>query len=151
VHEYSRRPFAEEAVADSYPVDLNLSGLHASSVEADVRSRTRYRLGMAERADANNAHAISRLADSGEQAIRNLVALPLRMLAGTSAIFEALFRTAADTVREVDPLDERVMDLERRVDSLEDQTTRRDSSRSTSATRKTAATAAAAQPERSGP
>jgi hypothetical protein len=113
-------------------------------------SRTRYRLDMAGKAKADNGHAISRLADSG--AIRNLVALPLRMLAGTLGIFEAVLRTAADTLREVDPLDERIVGLEMRVDSLEEQTTgRRESARSTGAAKKRTPTAgAAAESERSG-
>ena len=107
---------------------------------------------MAQEAQANSSHAIARLADSGEDAMRNLVALPLRMLAGTLGIFEAVLRTAADTLRETDPLDERVVGLERRVDSLEEQTTgRRESARSTGAARKRMSTAgAAAEPERSG-
>jgi len=92
---------------------------------------------VAENAEEDNAHAISRLADSGEEAIRNLVAFPLRMLAGTLGVFEAVLRTAADTLREVDPRAERIVELERRVDSLEEQTTGlRESARSTSATRK---------------
>ena len=94
---------------------------------------------MPKKAEADNAHAISRLADSGEETIRNLVALPLRMLAGTLGIFEAVLRTAADTLREVDPLDERVVELERRMDSLEEQTnSHRESAPSTSAARKRA-------------
>ena len=107
---------------------------------------------MAKNAKADNAHAISRLADSGEETIRHLVALPLRMLAGTLGIFEAVLRTAADTLREMDPFDERVVELERRVDSLEEQTKgRRESARSTGAARKRTPTAgAAAEPERSG-
>jgi hypothetical protein len=107
---------------------------------------------MAKNAKADNAHAISRLADSGEETIRNLVALPLRMLAGTLGIFEEVLRTAADTLREMDPLDERVVELEMRVDSLEKQTTgRRESARSTGAARKRTPTAGAApEPERSG-
>ena len=79
---------------------------------------TRYRLGMAQQADASSGHAIARLADSGEEAMRNLVALPLRMFAGALGIFEELFRTAADAVSDGDS---RVVDLERRVDSLEEQ------------------------------
>jgi hypothetical protein len=109
---------------------------------------------MAENAKAENAHGISRLADSGEETIRNLVALPLRMVAGTLGIVEAVLRTAADTIREMDPLDERVVELERRVDSLEEQTDlgRPESARSTGAARKRTPTAgAAAEPERSGP
>ena len=113
-------------------------------------SGTRYRLDMARKAD--NGHAISRLADSGEETIRHLVALPLRMLAGTLGIFEAVLRTAADTLREMDPLDERIVGLEMRVDSLEKQTTgRRESARSTGAARKRTPTAGAtAEPKRSG-
>jgi hypothetical protein len=105
---------------------------------------------MVENAEAANAHATSRLADS--KAIRNLVALPLRILAGTLGIFEAVLNRAADTLRDMDPRDERIVELERRVDSLEQQTTgRRVSARSTSAARKRTPTAgAAAEPERSG-
>jgi hypothetical protein len=107
---------------------------------------------MAEKAEAADAPATSRLADSGEKAIRNLVALPLRILAGTLGIFEAVLSRAADTLREMDPRDERIMELERRVESLEEQTTgRRVSARSTSAASKRTPTAgAAAEPERSG-
>lgn len=104
---------------------------------------------MARKAKADNGHAISRLADSGEETIRHLVALPLRMLAGTLGIFEAVLRTAADTLRETDPLDERVVGLERRVDSLEER--RRESARLTGAAKKRMSTAvAAAERERSG-
>jgi chloramphenicol 3-O-phosphotransferase len=154
VHEYSRRTLAEEPVADLYPVDRDLSGLHVIRVAADIRSANSLSSRpMAENAEAENAHAISRVADSGEDAIRNLVALPLRILAGTLGIFEALLRTAADTIRDMDPADERIAELERRLDSLEEQTTgRRESARSTSAARKRTRTAgAAAEPERSGP
>jgi hypothetical protein len=107
---------------------------------------------MAENAEGANAHATSRLADSGEKAIRNLAALPLRILAGTLGIFEAVLNRAADTLREMDPRDERIVELERRVDSLEEQTTgRRVSARSTSAARKRTPTAgSAAEPERGG-
>jgi hypothetical protein len=113
-------------------------------------SGTRYRLDMAENDEAVNAHATSRLADSGEKAIRNLVVLPLRILAGTLGIFEAVLNRAADTLREMDPRDERIVELERRLDSLEEQTTgRRVSARSTSAVRKRTPTAGA-EPERSG-
>ena len=100
---------------------------------------------MSENAEADKAHAISRLADSGEQAVRDLVALPLRMLAGTLGVFEAVLRTAADRLREVDPHDERIVELEKRVDSLEKQTTRRrESAHSARAARKRTPTAGAA-------
>ena len=68
--------------------------------------------------------------------MRNLVALPLRMLAGALGTLEALLRTAADAVSDGDPIDERVVDLERRVDSLEQASGRREVSRETSAARK---------------
>jgi hypothetical protein len=107
---------------------------------------------VAETAESDKANAISGIADSGEVALRNLVALPLRMLAGTLGIFEAVLYKASDTLREIEPRDKRLVKLERRVDSLEKQTTsRRESARSTSAARKSAPTAtAAAAPERSG-
>ena len=87
---------------------------------------------MAENAEPENAHAISRAADSGEEAFRNVLALPLRMLAGTLRIGEAVARSAADTLRGFDPVDERIVALERRLDSLEEQTAgRQQSTRST--------------------
>lgn len=70
-------------------------------------------------------HVIARLADTSEGVVRDLVALPLRMLAGGLGIFESLLRTAADAISETDPADDRVVDLERRVDSLEEQATGR--------------------------
>jgi hypothetical protein len=92
---------------------------------------------MAQEAEARSGHAIARLADSGEDAMRNLVALPLRMLAGAFGIAEALLRTAADAVSKGDPIDERVVDLERRMDSFEEQATgRREAAGATSAARK---------------
>ena len=76
---------------------------------------------MAQEGEASSGHAIARLADSGEDAMRNLVALPLRMLAGALGICEALLRTAADAVSEGDPIDKRVVDLERRMDYSKEQ------------------------------
>jgi len=150
VHEYGRRAFAEEAIAVPTPVDRDLSRLHVISVAADIRSGTRYRLDMAENAEPGKAHAISRLPYSGEEAIRYLVALPLRTLAGTLGMFEAVLHTAADTLRGIDPLDERLVELQRRVDSLEEQTTRRrESARTTSATKNAPTVSTAAAPDRS--
>jgi hypothetical protein len=94
----------------------------------------------------DTADAISRLADSSEDAVRNLVALPLRMLIGTLDFLEAQLHKASDTLREIDPLDERVVQLERRVDSLEHQTTgRRQSSRTTTAARQKRPTASSVE------
>ena len=88
--------------------------------------------------EASSGHAAARLADSGEDAMRYLVAVPLRMLAGAFEICEALLRTAADAVSGGDdPIDDRVVDLERRMDSLEERATGRGKgSGATSAARK---------------
>ena len=97
---------------------------------------------MARKTRADTGDAISRVADSGEEAVRNLVALPLRMLIGTLDFLEAQLHRASDTLREIDPLDDRVMQLERRVDSLEKRTAaRREAQRTaTQATRRTPTT-----------
>ena len=110
---------------------------------------TRYRLGMARERGAMSGDAISGLADAGEQAIRDLVAFPLRMLVGALDTVEAQLHKVADTLREIDPLDERVVALERRVRSLEKQATGRGhSSRTTTATRRKRPTTASVEPER---
>jgi hypothetical protein len=80
---------------------------------------------VAEEAEVSSGSGIGRLADSSEDAMRTLVALPLRMFAGALGIFEAIVRTAADAISEGDPIDERFVDLERRVGSLEEQAIRR--------------------------
>jgi hypothetical protein len=87
--------------------------------------------------EASTGHTISRLAESSEETMRNLVALPFRMLAGAAGIFEALFRTAADAISEGDSVNERLVELRRRMDSLEEKATGRPvGSSATSATRK---------------
>jgi hypothetical protein len=104
---------------------------------------------VARKTRADTADAISRLADSSEDAVRNLVALPLRMLIGTLDFLEARLHKASDTLREFDPLDERVVELERRLDSLEHQTTsRRQSPRTTTAARQTTPTASSVESQR---
>jgi cell division protein FtsB len=106
---------------------------------------------MAQEAEASSGHAIDRLADSGEYAMRGLVALPLRMLAGALGIFESLLRTVADAVGEGDAIDERVRDLERRIDSLEEQATgRQEGSAATSAVRRMTPTGADTAEEERG-
>jgi hypothetical protein len=102
---------------------------------------------MARKTGKKDADVITRLADSGENAIRTLVALPVRMLVGALDLVETQVHKAADRLREIDPLDERVVELERRVDSLEKRRTgRRQSSRKTAATRR-AQTAVPVEPE----
>ena len=104
---------------------------------------------MARKTRADTAEAISRLADSSEDAVRNLVALPLRMLIGTLDFLEAQLHKASDTLREIDPLDERVVKLERRLDSLEHQTAgRRQRSSTTTAARQTKPTASSVESQR---
>jgi hypothetical protein len=78
---------------------------------------------VARKTRADTADAISRVADSSEEAVRNLVALPLRLLIGTLDFLEAQLHKASDSLREIDPLDERVGQLEKRIDSLEKRTT----------------------------
>jgi hypothetical protein len=86
---------------------------------------------VARKTEADDADVIARLADSGEKAIRRLVALPLRMFIGAVDIAEAQIHRVAEALRDVDPLDERVVELERRVGSLEKQTPGRDTTTAT--------------------
>jgi hypothetical protein len=90
---------------------------------------------MAQEAEASSGRVIGRLAYSGEDTARKLVALPLRIFAEALGIFEAIVRTAADAVGEGDPIDERFVDLERRVDSLEQRAIRRREGSGTSTAR----------------
>jgi hypothetical protein len=86
---------------------------------------------------------IARLADSGEDALPQLVTLPKRILVGFVHRVEDGLHQAADNVRGIDQLDKRVAELEERVNSLEmPATARRRSTRSSSATRTKAQTAA---------
>lgn len=70
---------------------------------------------------APNSHVVARLAASSEGVLRDLVALPLRMLAEGLGVFEVVVRTAADAISEADSGDDPVVKLERRLDSLEEQ------------------------------
>jgi hypothetical protein len=89
-----------------------------------------------ERVETSGSHPITRVADSGEDAMRNLVALPLRIMAGALGIGEALLRTAADAITEGDSIEQRLADLQGRMDSLEEQATSRKASSATSAARR---------------
>jgi hypothetical protein len=100
------------------PVELDPPDCLSARQPTMRARRTSYRLGMAQKA-ASNGRAISRLADTGENVMRDLVALPLRMFAGVLGVFEVVLRTAADAISDADPLNERVVDLEKRVDLLE--------------------------------
>ena len=88
---------------------------------------------------------ISRLADSGEDAVRTLIVFPLRMLVGALDIVDAQVHRAAETLREI----ERVVDLEGRAGSPEKHTRRRrQGSRTASGARQRTPTAAEAEDER---
>jgi uncharacterized membrane protein len=92
---------------------------------------------------------ISRVADSGEDALRRLVELPRRIAAQAKDDVEEALHDLGVKVREIDPLYRRVTDIERRLDALEKTkrpTTRR---RSTRAKPATARATPAAEPQQS--
>jgi hypothetical protein len=73
---------------------------------------------MARRREAQKADVISRLADAGEDALRALVELPRRMAVGVLDRVEHGLRGTADRLRAIDPLYDRVVTIEQRLDSL---------------------------------
>jgi hypothetical protein len=100
---------------------------------------------MARKTGADSGDVISRFADSGEDAVRTLIAFPLRVLVGALDILDAQVHRAADTLREF----ERVVDLEGRAGSSEKHTPRsRQGSRTTSEARHRTPTAAQVESER---
>jgi hypothetical protein len=102
---------------------------------------------MAEKGRSQDPDVIARLADAGEEAVRELVALPRRILAEFVHRVEDGLHHAADSVRGIDRLDRRVDALEKRVNSLEKPATaRRRSTRSSSARRTKAKTVAPVEP-----
>ena len=62
---------------------------------------------------------ISRLADKGEETLRWLVATPRRMVVDVRDEVDARLHDLASKLRSIDPLDDRVTDLERRLGALE--------------------------------
>jgi hypothetical protein len=62
---------------------------------------------------------ISELADAGEDALRRLVDIPRRVLAGARDTADERFQDIATRLRAIDPLERRVTALEKRLDSLE--------------------------------
>jgi len=100
---------------------------------------------MARKTGADSGDVISRLADSGEDAVRNLIAFPLRVLVGALDILDVQVHRAAETLREI----ERVVELEGRAESPEKHRTRsRQGSRTTSEARQRTPTAAQVEDER---
>ena len=155
VHQQGGRAFAQEPVADACPVDLELRDCTGSVSQPTVPvslAQPRYRLSMARRTVANTSDTISRLADSDGKAILNLVTLPLRMFIGALDILETQVHKAADGLRDIDPLDERVVELERRMALLEQQPAgRRQDSRTTTAPKQTTPTAMSHESEQAEP
>src|SRR2546429_613355 len=62
---------------------------------------------------------ISRIADSGEDALRRLVDLPRRIVVQAVDDVDERLHDLATRVREIDPLYRRVAEIERRLDALE--------------------------------
>ena len=92
---------------------------------------------------------ISRIADSGEDALRRLVELPRRIAVQAMDDVEEGLHDLAVKVREIDPLYRRVTEIERRLDALEKTkrpATRRRSTRAKSGTARAAPSTEPQQP-----
>jgi hypothetical protein len=107
---------------------------------------TRYRAWVAAKRRSQEPDVIARLADAGEDALRELVTLPKRILVGFVHRVEGELHRAADSVRGIDRLDRRVAELEKRVESLQKPATARGRSTRSSARRTKAQTAAPVEP-----
>jgi hypothetical protein len=85
---------------------------------------------------------ISRIADSGEDALRRLVDLPRRIVVQAVDDVDERLHDLAAKVREIDPLHGRVAAIERRLDALEKTkkaTARKASTRAKASTRRVGA------------
>jgi hypothetical protein len=106
---------------------------------------------MARTRKTQDKDVISRIADSGEDALRRLVDVPRRMVAQAVDDVDERLHDLAAKVREIDPLHGRVAAIERRLDALEKTkgtTARRRSTRSTPSTARRATPAV--EPEQAG-
>jgi hypothetical protein len=130
------------------------SGFDESLTREDS-GRTRYLLGMARTKRAQDEDLISRLADTGEDALRRLVGFPRRVVVDVMDGVGERLQDAATKLRGIDPLVGRVAALEKRLDSLEKpkkRTARKASSRAKPSTSNRASTAVAlAEPEQAEP
>jgi hypothetical protein len=93
---------------------------------------------------------IARLADKGEETLRRLVDTPRRMVVDVRGGLDARLHGLASKLRAIDPLDGRVSELERRIDSIEKpakKTTRRTPTRAKPTATRQAGTTAAAKPK----
>jgi hypothetical protein len=103
---------------------------------------------VAAKKQSRDPDVIARLAAAGEDAIRELVSLPKRILVGFVHGVEDGLHRAADNVRGIDWLDRRVAELEKRVNSLEKPATARGRSTRSSTRRTKAQTAGPVEPVR---
>ena len=74
---------------------------------------------MAETRTTHDKHVISQIAHAGEDVLRELFSLPRRVAAGTLDGAGNLLHDAAKRLGKVDPLDDRVTALEKRLAKLE--------------------------------
>jgi hypothetical protein len=74
---------------------------------------------MARTRTTKDKDVISRIADSGEDALRRLVEMPRRMVAQAVDDVDERLHDLAAKVREIDPLHGRVAAIEQRLDALE--------------------------------
>ena len=79
----------------------------------------RYRLGMAGTQTTHDKDVISQIAHAGEDVLRRLFSLPRRIVAGTLDATGNRLHDAAKKLGKVDPLDDRVAALEKRLAKLE--------------------------------
>ena len=108
---------------------------------------------MARTRSKQDKDVISRIADSGEDALRRLVDLPRRMVVQAVDDVDERLHDLAAKVREIDPLYRRVAEIERRLDALEKAkrtSSRRASTRARRSTPRTSSAAPALEPERGG-
>ena len=93
---------------------------------------------------------IARLADKGEDTLRRLVETPRRVVVDVRGGVEGRLHGLASKLRAIDPLDDRVAALERRLDSLEKpakKTTRKAPARAKATAKRQAGATATAKPE----
>ena len=74
---------------------------------------------MARRRSKQDKDVISRIADSGEDALRRLVEMPRRIVVQAVDDVDERLHDLAAKVRELDPVRGRVTAIERRLDALE--------------------------------
>jgi hypothetical protein len=106
---------------------------------------------MAKTRQTQDEDVISQLADAGEEALRRLVGLPRRIVGQAMDDVVERFRDVATKLRAIDPLDGRVGEIERRLDSLErpkQRTARRAPTRAKPRAARKASAAAGLEPER---